>query len=98
MRSGGGSFGRLSLHLGEDWWTFLSTYDDHPPILDVNAGSTSVSFSIAGREVTHAVMEFGRELAAQAAQFAAELERLYAIQDPAPGNGNDGAPAAGEAA
>ena len=31
MRSGGGSFGRISLHVGADWWTFLSTYDDAQP-------------------------------------------------------------------
>ena len=50
MRSGGGSFGHVGMHVGEDWWTFLSTYDDHSPILDVAAGSTTVTLSIADRK------------------------------------------------
>lgn len=97
MRSGGGSFARMGVYVGEDWWTFLSTYEDHTPILDIDAGSTSVGFSIAGQQVTRAAVEFGRELANQAARFAAELERLYARQD-AGDDENDGAPASGEAA
>lgn len=79
MRSGGGSFGHVSLHIGEDWWTHLATYDDHPPILDVDAGSTSVTFSI-GPHLTDAVVAFARELADQAVRFAAEMERLYVRQ------------------
>ena len=51
MRSGGGSFGQIGLHVGADWWTFLNTYDDHSPILDVAAGSTTVTVSIADRKV-----------------------------------------------
>ena len=80
MRSGGGSFGRISLHVGADWSTFLSTYDEHSPILDIAAGSTSVTFSIADRKVDDCALEFARELASQAAQFAAEVERLHARQ------------------
>ena len=87
MRSGGGSFGSLSMHLGEDWWTHLSVYDDYPPILDIDAGSTSVTFSIAGRAVTQAAVEFGRELASHAARFASELERLHARQPTSTGDG-----------
>jgi hypothetical protein len=78
MRSSGGSFARINLHVGGDWWTFLSTYDDHSPILDVAAGSTSVTFSIADRKADDCALEFARELASQAAQFAAEVERLHA--------------------
>ena len=80
MRSGGGSFGRISLHVGADWWTFLSTYDEHSPILDVAAGSTTVTVSIADRKADDCALEFARELASQAAQFAAEIERLHAQQ------------------
>jgi hypothetical protein len=94
MRSGGGSFGSLGVHVGQDGWTHLSTYEDFPPILDVDAGSTSVTITVAGREVSQDTVEFGRELAANTARFAAELERLYAVQHP----GDDGAPASGEAA
>ena len=77
VRSGGGSFGQISLHVGQDWWTFLNTYDDHSPILDVAAGSTTVTFSIADRKASDSALEFARELASQAAQFAAEVERLH---------------------
>ncbi len=48
MRSGGGSMARVGVHVGEDWWTFLSTYDDHSPILDISAGSTTVSLCFDG--------------------------------------------------
>jgi hypothetical protein len=78
VRSGGGSFGQISLHVGGDWWTFLNTYDDHSPILDVAAGSTTVTFTIADRKASDSALEFARELASQAAQFAAEVERLHA--------------------
>ncbi|MGH3189234.1 MAG: hypothetical protein ACRDPY_40875 [Streptosporangiaceae bacterium] len=78
MRSGGGSFGGIGLHVGADWWTFLNTYDDHTPILDVAAGSTTVTFSIADRKVDDSALEFAQELARRAAQFAAEVERLHA--------------------
>ena len=45
MRSGGGSLAHLGLHVGQDWSTWLSTYPDHAPILDITAGSTSVAIS-----------------------------------------------------
>jgi hypothetical protein len=97
VRSGGGSFGQISLHVGQDWWTFLNTYDDHSPILDVAAGSTTVTVSIADRKVDASALEFARELASQAAQFAAEVERLHAqhIQEPSMGETGAGS---GEAA
>ena len=97
MRSGGGSFGRIGLHVGGDWWTFLNTYDDHSPILDVAAGSTTVTVSIADRTIDDSALAFARELASQAAQFAAEVERLHAqhYQDSATGEAGAGS---GEAA
>ena len=100
MRSGGGSFGQISLHVGADWWTFLNTYDDHSPILDIAAGSTTVTFSIADRKADDSALEFARELASQAAQFAAEVERLHAqqAQDSGTGNGEYGGAGSGEAA
>ena len=100
MRSGGGSFGQISLHIGQDWWTFLNTYDDHSPILDVAAGSTTVTFTIADRKASDSALEFARELASQAAQFAAEVERLHAqqAQDSGTGNGEHGGAGNGEAA
>jgi hypothetical protein len=89
MRSGGGSFAQVGLHVGADWWTFLNTYDDHSPILDVAAGSTTVTVSIADRKVDESALEFARELASQAAQFAAEVERLHG-QDSGTGSAGDG--------
>jgi hypothetical protein len=92
VRSGGGSFAQVGLHVGADWWTFLNTYDEHSPILDVAAGSTTVTFSIADRKVDASALEFARELASQAAQFAAEVERLHAqhSQDSGTGSAGDG--------
>jgi hypothetical protein len=97
VRSGGGSFGRISLHVGQDWWTFLSTYDEHSPILDIAAASTTVTFSIADRKVDDCALEFARELASRTAEFAAEVERLHARQrqDSATGQADAGS---GEAA
>ena len=97
MRSGGGSFGRIGLHVGADWWTFLNTYDEHTPILDIAAGSTTVTFSIADRKIDDSALEFARELARQAAGFAAEVERLHAQHSPGSGMGEAGS-GSGEAA
>ena len=78
MKSSGGSSGHLGVYVGQDWWTFLGTYEDHTPILDISCGSMTVAISIADRKVTDPAVAFARELAAQAAKFAAEVERLYA--------------------
>ena len=50
MKSGGGSSAHVGMYVGEDWQTFLSTYEDHTPILDVTCGSASVSLSVADRK------------------------------------------------
>jgi len=78
MRSGGGSMTRIGMHVGQDWWTFLSTYEDHTPILDISCGSSTVSVCLSDRHADPAAVAFARELAAQAAGFAAEVERLHA--------------------
>lgn len=77
MRSGGESLAHLGLHVGQDWSTWLSTYPDHAPILDISAGSTTVAISITGNKADQAAVEFARELARGAAAFAAEVERLH---------------------
>ena len=79
MKSGGGSSGRVGLYVGEDWWTFLSTYDDHGPILDIAAGSTTVTVCFDGSRLGASAVEFARELADRTANFAAEAERLHAV-------------------
>ena len=99
MRSGGGSSAHVGAYVGEDWWTHLSTYDDHTPILDVTCGSATVSLSVADKKVSDAALEFARDLASKAAQFAAEVERLH-VRHPGSDGGasaSDGA-GAGEAA
>ncbi|HEY6313374.1 MAG TPA: hypothetical protein VIY52_21565 [Streptosporangiaceae bacterium] len=98
MRSGGGSSGRIGLYVGADWWTFLSTYDDHTPILDISCGSTTVSLSVADRKVSDGTVEFARELADKAAKFAAEVDRLHARPGEDSGTGNGGGAGNGEAA
>jgi hypothetical protein len=97
VRSGGGSMARIGLHVGEDWWTFLSTYPDHGPILDITAGSTSVSFCFDGPRVTASAMAFARELADRAAGFAADAERLH-TRDRTCGSGQAQGSGDGEAA
>ena len=97
MKSGGGSSGHIGAYVGQDWWMFLSTYDDHPPILDITCGSMTVSVSIAGRETGEAAVEFARDLASKAATFAAEVERLHALHGQDSGTGATGA-GIGEAA
>ena len=77
--------------MGEDWWTFLSTYDDHSPILDIAAGSTTVTVCFDGRRLSASAVEFARELADKAAKFAAEAERLHA-RDHGDGRGLPGLP------
>ena len=96
MKSGGGSHGHVGMYVGQDWWTFLSTYDDHTPILDISCGSMTVAISVADRQVTDPALEFARELAAQVAKFAAEIERLHA-RPPGP-DGEATEAEAGEAA
>jgi hypothetical protein len=97
VKSPGGSSGHVGIYVGQDWWTFLSTYEDHTPILDISCGSMTVAIAIAERTVTGPALEFARELAAQAAKFAAEAERLHGLRV---GNGKarEGGAGAGEAA
>jgi hypothetical protein len=93
VTSGGGSGAYVSVHVGEDWWTHLCTYDDRTPILDIDAGSTSLSISIEGNDADRAAVEFARELARRVTAFAAEVERLHAhrggqsCEGGEPGNG-----------
>jgi hypothetical protein len=98
VKSSGGSSGHIGMYVGQDWWTFLSTYDDHPPILDISGGSMTVAISVADRQVTDVALEFARDLAAQAAKFAAEVERLHARHPGPDGQASGSGAGAGEAA
>ncbi len=97
--SGQESFGSVNLHAGHGTQVDCHTYARTTPILSVRAGRWSVSISIADRTVipAHAVT-FARELASQAAAFAAECERLHTAQHAqaqadTPGTSEDEAPA-----
>ena len=98
MKSSGGSSGYVGVYVGQDWWTFLSTYEDHTPILDISCGSMTVAISIADRTVTGPAVQFARELASQAARFAAEVERLHARHPGPDGQASRCGAGAGEAA
>jgi hypothetical protein len=76
--SDGKSFANLGVYVGTDWDLTCHKYADNTPILSVDAGPVAVTFSLEGREATGAGVEFARELARQAAAFAAEVERLHA--------------------
>ena len=79
MSTGGGSFACVGVHVGADWTIGCHTYPGTTPILTVGAGPVSVSFSIAARTPVPADgAAFARELARQAARFAADCERLHA--------------------
>lgn len=94
-----GSFGRLSMHVGQDWRTHLSTYEDRAPILSIDAGSTSVALCIEGHQVTEAAVTFARDLADRAARFADAVEQEHARQNQADDDSGSGGQAGnGEAA
>ena len=98
MKSDGGSFSHLSIHLGSDWRVDCHTYDDHTPILTVDAGNVAVSFSIAGRSADAAALSFARALARDAQAFAAEIERLHAERAGTGGHADSDTKAAPDAA
>jgi hypothetical protein len=98
VKSSGGSSGHVGMYVGEDWWTFLSTYEDHTPILDISCGSMTVAISVADRQVTGPALDFARELAAQVAKFAAAVERLHATHPGCDGDASQCGAGAGEAA
>ena len=85
------SFASVSVHVGDDWDLRCDTYPQTTPILTIGGGSTQAHFCIAGRErITAEAVAFARELARQAARFAAECERLHAGQS---GQGHSQVPA-----
>lgn len=95
MSGAGRSFGNARLHVGTDGSAHCWTYDGAVPILTVDAGPSSVTLTLADRPVPgEQGVAFARELAAAAAVFAAECERLHAASVAAAGDGD----AAGQAA
>lgn len=90
MKSAGGSMTYSSLHIGTDWRVYCHTYEDRTPILSVNAGPSSVSFSLSDRNADEAAVQFAQALARQAQVFAAEVERLHTEQTGAGDGDSDG--------
>ena len=81
MSSDGGSFGSAGLYVGTDWQVRCSTYPHSTPILSIDAGRTTLSVSITPmKRMGDEAVAFARELARQAALFAADCERLHAAQ------------------
>jgi hypothetical protein len=81
MSSDGSSFGSAGLYVGTDWQVRCSTYPDSTPILSIDAGRTVMSVSITPlKQIGDGAVAFARELARQAALFAADCERLHAAQ------------------
>ena len=92
MSSDGGSFGISSLHIGTDWAVRCCTYPETTPILCIDAGNAALSVSIAdGERASAEAVAFARELARQAARFAADCERLHAAQRDEPSTEKAGA-------
>jgi hypothetical protein len=61
-----------------DGWVTCHHYGDKTPILVIDAGGASVSFSVQGREASASAVEFARTLAGKAQEFAADIERMHA--------------------
>jgi hypothetical protein len=71
-------FTRIGMHAGDGSLAYCFTYADAAPILDISTGNTSISLSIAGRQIDDAALSFARELLQNVQVFAAEVERLHA--------------------
>ena len=82
MSNGSQSFSSFSLYVsadsGADAWVVCHRYPSKTPILAIDAGKSSVTISIKGRDATESAVEFARSLARQAQAFADEMERLHA--------------------
>ena len=89
MSGNSGSYSHLGIQVGGDWRVYCHTYDDHTPILTVDAGNVAVSFSIAGRCADDAAVSFARALARDVQAFAADIERMHAAQGDAGDVGDD---------
>ena len=78
--SSGGSFSHLSLHVGADFMVRFAAYPDRTPILSIDTVGASVSITLTGNDATDDALRFAQELARKAQEFAAEVERMHAVQ------------------
>ncbi len=83
----GASFSRVGFHVGADWRVDCHAYDDATPLLDIDAGTSSVVISVRKRDPDESAVKFARALADEAQKFAAEVQRMHAAQ---PGGDDNG--------
>ena len=89
MSGNSGSYSHLGIQVGGDWRVYCHTYDDHTPILTVDAGPVSIAYSIKNRCPDDDALGFARALARDAQAFAADIERMHAAQANAGDVGDD---------
>jgi hypothetical protein len=75
-----GEPGRVAVTIRPDTQALIycCAYPDQAPIMSVSHAGVSVDFSASGRAVDEPNLVFARQLAANAATYLAECERLYA--------------------
>lgn len=78
MSGEGKSITSLGVYASADTWVTCHRYPEQTPILVIDAGTTSLSISVKGRDASESAVEFARSLALHAQEFAADVERLHA--------------------
>jgi hypothetical protein len=73
----GKSITALGVYASADTWVTCHHYPEQTPILVIDAGTTSLSISVKGRDASESAVEFARALARHAQEFAADVERLH---------------------
>jgi hypothetical protein len=77
---------QIGVLVGEDWQVTCHTYKWTTPILSVRTGSETISISARpGDDMPEAGVNFAHEMVRQAQRFAAECERLHALNTKASG-------------
>ncbi|WP_189243763.1 hypothetical protein [Planobispora rosea] len=77
MARKGGSWQRTALHVDGKGQATCTTYPDRTPVLALGAGNSIVSVCLHADTVTAESVDFARELAKAAADFAMEIERRW---------------------
>jgi hypothetical protein len=75
------TFGSMSLHAGPDASVHCGTYTHGPlPNLSVHGRGVTMTLYLAGEVIDAGHVRFARDLVTQVQRFAAECERLHAVQ------------------
>ncbi|MDH2429773.1 hypothetical protein [Sphaerisporangium sp. TRM90804] len=75
-----GSWQTTALHVDGRGRVACLAYPHRTPILEIAAGNAVIKVTLHANRVDYASVMFAREMADQAAAFAAEVERLYLVQ------------------